>query len=1227
MSNSESFQCIFQYLEDSTIQKDKANIWICMYHIAKKLFITYLDVMSTQPKDQKRDNDIENQTQFLLVKFNHSYEKIRSLADSLLLKITEKFPHLIWSERTLSCIMNITEMLSSTLTMDVNQVAPEFTIPETNFKLRVHHTLVGRENMVKDFTMRCTSIIQEALKFAPISTKSHLQNYMLQLQKNGGNIYDHSGVNMVLDVVMQYSKPKVDGETLDSTLHRRQKCDQRNFAAFIGQMNEKYNYIGLIQGMLENNLSENKKKFSNEDRIVDLLIKDMHNYCIKNDEKKLKEAMLKLTAFMTLINGYERQILHELSVCIIKKFNKQIIQVAIECWSWISSAKRSINSLVFEEMINVWQMSVDLSLGMFSPTECEPDPLAPEECEELKPNAPVIDAHRNLLYYFQERLESARTNSELEIELFIQMMHKSLAFSLDNRDSCINKHVSVVGLRFKFLTMAFTLLQYDSIQNSINKMMLRERIYYAAFNYFTSSPRVPTQLFCDLREDIKSIMEFWNKVVAEKKYLKEDNFSDLSPDGISVNGEYFESSSVYGNGNTFNQSNQNLTSRFPLADSTLLKADSTILKNQTLSSIKRSGGTSSQIFATNNSKFAFSDSSNVMKYFKDYWKKRNLLLSLLSYELDHLNSFHNPFNTQSLSIDRINIATSRLKDTLSDKKWTELVQIAWSITPGLAIFLPCRFPFECIRKEVQRLVKSSPQSVSHIPQAVSYLATEENIQNDSVELVHLLTWARVNPLVALGYFGKGSKGQSLAHPITAQFASKMLMLSSPETLLLYIQQIVQALRYDDYGYVREVILWLAKHSQLLAHQLIWNMMTNVYRDQDSKEKDDQIGDILENLIEEIKSNLSGSEKEFFKREFDFFFEITNVSAKIKGFPLGPERRRACEDELKKIKLVSSCYLPSNPEAVVCKILDGRPMQSAAKAPYLARFKVQPVKLSDLENLGKNGGEIEERKESQYICACIFKVGDDVRQDMLALQIMNVLKNVFKQEGLELFLFPYRVIATQPGCGVIECVPNSQSRDEIGRQTDVDLLQYFINTYGDENTPEFQQARRNFITSLAGYSIFMYLLQVKDRHNGNLMLDKDGHLIHIDFGFMFESSPGGNIGWEDNMKISYEMGLIMGSDCNSQSFLWFTELCTKGFLAIRPYREQICTLVSLLLDTGLPCFRKRAVESLRERFCPKMNDRSAAEFIQNIVRKSYESVRNSSYDFLQSVQNNIYYAKK
>jgi phosphatidylinositol 4-kinase len=959
--------------------------------------------------------------------------------------------------------------------------------------------------------------------------------------------------------------------------------------------------------------------------------------------------MLKSVAFMTINNSHDREILHELSICVVALFTKQTLSVAIESWSWISSSRSDIESLMVEEMIYAWQMTVDMKLGMFQVNAAEPNPLAPGEKDVLKPSPPDTDAHRIWINYFQERLDTAKYNNELEIELFVNLMHKSLAFSIENRDFCINRHVSVAGLRFRFLVMGLSILQFGSIINSTSKLILRERIYYAALDYFTTNPRTPTQSFTELRDDIKFIMEFWNKIVAERKYIK-DEITDLTSDCVSING--VESSIVGASQSFSNHQSQVNSSSTVISQNSLLTANlgapllttagflieaatpvTTMPRNEsasfrnttghtwsnTLASTKRStNGT----FALNGSRLTV-DSSQYQRYFKDNWKKRNLIMILLSHELDRLYTFFNPFNSPTLMFDRIDVAINHLKLATSDKQWTENVRIAWSVSPTLAVFLPVRFTLDAVKNEVQSLVKSNPDAVLHNPQACQYLATEENILNDSIELNSLLIWFKIPALVALSYFAKSNKGQSLAHVITAQFACKCLMTSKPEALINYIPQLVQALRYDDFGYVREVIFWLAKHSQLLAHQLIWNMMTNVYRDQDGKVKDTQIGDLLQGLIDDIKNSLTGTEKEFFRREFDFFSEITNVSALIKDKPLGDERKKACEIALKGVKLVSNCYLPSNPEAIVLQIIDGRPMQSAAKAPYLARFKVQRVRLSELERLGKTGGKIEVSQALQYECACIFKVGDDVRQDMLALQIMQICKNVFQQEGLELFLFPYRVVATKPGCGVIECVPNSNSRDEIGRQTAVDLYQYFIDKYGAPDTSEFQQARRNFIMSMAGYSLFMFLVQIKDRHNGNLMLDKDGHIIHIDFGFMIESSPGGNIGFEPDMKITTEMGLIMGRDLNSQSFMWFTELCIKGYLAIRPYREHICTLVALMLDTGLPCFRYRAVESLRQRFSPTSNERDAAIYIQSIVNKCYNNWRTNAYDSIQEKQNKIY----
>lgn len=70
-----------------------------------------------------------------------------------------------------------------------------------------------------------------------------------------------------------------------------------------------------------------------------------------------------------------------------------------------------------------------------------------------------------------------------------------------------------------------------------------------------------------------------------------------------------------------------------------------------------------------------------------------------------------------------------------------------------------------------------------------------------------------------------------------------------------------------------------------------------------------------------------------------------------------------------------------------------------------------------------------------------------------------------------------------------------------------LLQYFERTFGRRGTKAFQSANKNFCYSLAAYCLVCYVLQIKDRHNANILLDKEGHLVHIDFGFLFTSYPG------------------------------------------------------------------------------------------------------------------------
>jgi len=259
--------------------------------------------------------------------------------------------------------------------------------------------------------------------------------------------------------------------------------------------------------------------------------------------------------------------------------------------------------------------------------------------------------------------------------------------------------------------------------------------------------------------------------------------------------------------------------------------------------------------------------------------------------------------------------------------------------------------------------------------------------------------------------------------------------------------------------------------------------------------------------------------------------------------------------------------------------------------------------------------------------CIFKAGDDTRQDMLALQVIDLFKRIFEAAGLRLYLYPYKVIATKPGCGIIEVVPKALSRDALGKKVEGSLYDYFIAKYGPKQSAGFQVARRNFIQSMAAYSVVSYILQIKDRHNGNILVDEAGHIVHIDFGFIFDISPGVEVIKIEAspFKLSTEMIEIMGGKPNAEHFVYFMEQSVKAFLAARQYMDSIITMVEMMIDTKLPCFKEQTLTNLRNRFSPDTSETEAAKFMTKVMAEAFStssSLFTYFYDVFQYYDNGI-----
>lgn len=165
-------------------------------------------------------------------------------------------------------------------------------------------------------------------------------------------------------------------------------------------------------------------------------------------------------------------------------------------------------------------------------------------------------------------------------------------------------------------------------------------------------------------------------------------------------------------------------------------------------------------------------------------------------------------------------------------------------------------------------------------------------------------------------------------------------------------------------------------------------------------------------------------------------------------------------------------------------------------------------------------------------------------------------------------YSFRILITGNSSGLVETITDAVSIHSIkkaeyarrlaeGRLGHVTLLDHFKTTYGDPSSAKFVRAQCNFAKSLAGYSLVTYLLQIKDRHNGNILLDRDGHLIHIDFGFMLSNSPG-NIGFEAApFKLPLEYIEVLGG-LDSPAYREFRKLFREGFDACRKHCDRIAS---------------------------------------------------------------------
>ncbi|XP_059531733.1 phosphatidylinositol 4-kinase beta isoform X10 [Myotis daubentonii] len=310
-----------------------------------------------------------------------------------------------------------------------------------------------------------------------------------------------------------------------------------------------------------------------------------------------------------------------------------------------------------------------------------------------------------------------------------------------------------------------------------------------------------------------------------------------------------------------------------------------------------------------------------------------------------------------------------------------------------------------------------------------------------------------------------------------------------------------------------------------------------------------------------------------------------------------------------------------------------------------------------------------------LLSVIVKCGDDLRQELLAFQVLKQLQSIWEQERVPLWIKPYKILVISADSGMIEPVVNAVSIHQVKKQSQLSLLDYFLQEHGSYTTEAFLSAQRNFVQSCAGYCLVCYLLQVKDRHNGNILLDAEGHIIHIDFGFILSSSPR-NLGFETSafklttefvdvsqegevphcvLSLSWEwappklrtnrteMAVMGGLD--GDMFNYYKMLMLQGLIAARKHMDKVVQIVEIMqqgcrrcsgaplsgpmttvaqvICSQLPCFHgSSTIRNLKERFHMSMTEEQLQLLVEQMVDGSMRSITTKLYDGFQYLTNGI-----
>ncbi|XP_017653300.1 phosphatidylinositol 4,5-bisphosphate 3-kinase catalytic subunit delta isoform isoform X5 [Nannospalax galili] len=448
----------------------------------------------------------------------------------------------------------------------------------------------------------------------------------------------------------------------------------------------------------------------------------------------------------------------------------------------------------------------------------------------------------------------------------------------------------------------------------------------------------------------------------------------------------------------------------------------------------------------------------------------------------------------------------------------------------------------------------------HFPEALArlLLVTKWNKHEDVAQMLYLLcSWPELPVLGALELLDFNFPDCHVG-----SFAIKSLRKLTDDELFQYLLQLVQVLKYESYldCELTKFLLDRALANRKIGHFLFWHLRSEMHVPSVAL----RFGLIMEAYCRGSTHHMKvlmkqGEALSKLKALNDF----VKVSSQKTTKPHTKEMMHMCMRQETYMEALSHLQSPLDPSTLleeVCSVEQCTFMDSKMKPLWI---------MYSSEEAGSAGS-----------VGIIFKNGDDLRQDMLTLQMIQLMDILWKQEGLDLRMTPYGCLPTGDRTGLIEVVLHSDTIANIQlNKSNMAATAAFnkdalLNWLKSKNPGEaLDRAIEEFTLSCAGYCVATYVLGIGDRHSDNIMIRESGQLFHIDFGHFlgnFKTKFGIN---RERVPfiLTYDFVHVIqqGKTSNSEKFERFRGYCERAYTILRRHGLLFLHLFALMRAAGLP----------------------------------------------------------